>query len=269
VTISAFASQPDNGGISGGTPGTVNYNVLIRDSDLPALFAAGHIPTDADEVAGEREVIPAKARSSLDGADLHLYLQSGGGGFGDPLRREPERVATDVRHGLVSPEVAADVYGVVLGEGGVEEAATAAARERIRGERLAGSEPLHAGAGAEKVEGGELLHRVADTVEAVRVDGVDSIRCSECHTRFGGYEEDYKAGTVVRELPFTALGRLNELAPDVGLAAREYCCPGCGTALAIDIQAPGEPPLAECAFGAAAAVPPGGRMTLPTPDQES
>jgi N-methylhydantoinase B len=42
------------------------------------------------------------------------YVTSGGGGFGDPLDREPERVARDVRDGYVSIEGAARDYGVVV-----------------------------------------------------------------------------------------------------------------------------------------------------------
>lgn len=38
----------------------------------------------------------------------------GGGGYGDPLSREPERVLMDVQEGYVSVERAAAVYGVVL-----------------------------------------------------------------------------------------------------------------------------------------------------------
>jgi N-methylhydantoinase B len=71
---------------------------------------------------------------------------TGGGGWGDPLNRPPEKVAVDVRDGKVSAEGARDDYGVVLtgGEGigpqHVEEpaadvAATAALRARMRAER--------------------------------------------------------------------------------------------------------------------------------------
>ena len=42
------------------------------------------------------------------------YLTTGGGGFGDPLGREPERVKVDVRDGYVSIEGAARDYGVVI-----------------------------------------------------------------------------------------------------------------------------------------------------------
>ncbi len=46
----------------------------------------------------------------------------GGGGYGDPREREPERVAADVRRGLVSPEAAARDYGVILDAVGAVDA---------------------------------------------------------------------------------------------------------------------------------------------------
>jgi len=36
----------------------------------------------------------------------------GGGGYGDPKRRDRERVRTDVMRGYVSPEAAHEVYGL-------------------------------------------------------------------------------------------------------------------------------------------------------------
>jgi N-methylhydantoinase B len=38
----------------------------------------------------------------------------GGGGYGDPLGREPEKVLWDVTEGYVSPEAAERDYGVVV-----------------------------------------------------------------------------------------------------------------------------------------------------------
>lgn len=63
---------------------------------------------------------------------------TGGGGWGDPLNRAPERVAADVRDGKVSPEGARSDYGVVLAPGtdpAVDREATAALRTRLRAER--------------------------------------------------------------------------------------------------------------------------------------
>jgi N-methylhydantoinase B len=67
-----------------------------------------------------------------------LYVRSdGGGGYGDPLAREPQKIARDVRQGSVSEGVARNVYGIVLdAEGGVDEAASTAARNAIRAGRL-------------------------------------------------------------------------------------------------------------------------------------
>jgi N-methylhydantoinase B len=53
----------------------------------------------------------------------------GGGGFGDPAKRDPERVARDVRFGYVSREAARRDYKIVLrNDGSADEAATAKAR---------------------------------------------------------------------------------------------------------------------------------------------
>ena len=55
-----------------------------------------------------------------------------GGGFGDPLEREPERVREDVLDGYVTVEEARDDYGVALDPASLEldEAETARLRAR-------------------------------------------------------------------------------------------------------------------------------------------
>jgi N-methylhydantoinase B len=242
VVISAFNSQPDNQGISGGTPAAVNYSVVLRGSEARELFAAGRIPTDAREVACDyTDVLPAKAHTHVDDGDLHLYLQTGGGGYGDPLRRDPELVLHDVRRGLVSEAVACAVYGVDP----ADPAASERLREQIRARRLAEASD----APVVRAAGGELLHPVADTLEAVRVDGEALIRCSVCQTRLSAYGDNWKQGAVWRERSFRDLNDINEVAPETDLVAREFYCPGCGTALALDIQPAGQGLLPECSFG--------------------
>jgi len=63
---------------------------------------------------------------------LRLTISSaGGGGYGDPRIRDPQRVRDDVRDGLVSPEAALTSYGVVLGQPPdypIDQEATAALR---------------------------------------------------------------------------------------------------------------------------------------------
>jgi N-methylhydantoinase B len=55
-----------------------------------------------------------KTNQPLHAGDTLSMFVSGGGGFGDPLEREPERVARDVERGMVSIEAAARDYGVIV-----------------------------------------------------------------------------------------------------------------------------------------------------------
>jgi len=65
----------------------------------------------------------------LDVGDQIHHLSGGGGGFGPPTDREPERVAFDVAEGYVSRQVAEKDYRVALTpEGKVDEVATSRAR---------------------------------------------------------------------------------------------------------------------------------------------
>ncbi len=75
----------------------------------------------------------------LEFGDTVTLYTPGGGGYGDPLERDPERVRADVLKGFVSREAARREYGVVLtGASAVDEAATAALRAELRGGREAG-----------------------------------------------------------------------------------------------------------------------------------
>lgn len=64
----------------------------------------------------------------------HVRLEApGGGGFGDPLTRDPARVARDVRLGYVSRDAARRDYGVVVGnDGTIDQTATTELRSEAR-----------------------------------------------------------------------------------------------------------------------------------------
>jgi N-methylhydantoinase B len=63
-----------------------------------------------------------------------LYMTAGGGGWGDPLDRDPARVLRDVREEYISPAKAEEQYGVVLtaDRTAVDAAATTALRRELR-----------------------------------------------------------------------------------------------------------------------------------------
>src|SRR6185312_11181748 len=73
----------------------------------------------------------------LKPGDAYILRSGGGGGFGSPLERDPERVENDVRQGYVTPEAAEAQYGVVPGD----KAATAALRARMKAEGLPADQP--------------------------------------------------------------------------------------------------------------------------------
>jgi N-methylhydantoinase B len=66
----------------------------------------------------------------LRAGDVASFRTAGGGGYGDPLSRDPERVLADVLDGYVTREAAEERYGVVLGADGrsVDAGATRARR---------------------------------------------------------------------------------------------------------------------------------------------
>ena len=68
--------------------------------------------------------------------DVLHFVTWGGGGWGDPLERDPALVELEVRRGLVTDE-GARRYGVVVGDAGVDAAATEALRAELRAARPA------------------------------------------------------------------------------------------------------------------------------------
>ncbi len=99
-------------GVRGGEPGMRSTKRLVR--------------TD-----GSEEWLPAKCDGiNVNVGDVLYFNTWGGGGWGDPLERDPALVQTDVQRGLVS-ESGARRYGVVIGsDGSVDAAGT----EKLRGE---------------------------------------------------------------------------------------------------------------------------------------
>jgi N-methylhydantoinase B len=99
--------------------------------------AARSIPYRVD-AAGDRQPLEPIAQVQLTAGELLGHELSGGGGYGDPLEREPDMVRTDVLSHWVSFPRARDVYGVVFVEDvlsdalEVDEAATDRRRKELR-----------------------------------------------------------------------------------------------------------------------------------------
>ncbi len=113
----------------------------------PAKGVRGGLPgtaASAHEVAadGSEQQVEAIGDSLLAPGEWIRGIEAGGGGYGDPLEREPQAVLTDVLERWVTSAAARDVYGVVLseqGEGGfaLDSAATELRRAELRARRMA------------------------------------------------------------------------------------------------------------------------------------
>jgi N-methylhydantoinase B len=105
-------------GVAGGKPGAPSKKTLVR-------------------AGGEEVEMPSKVSGvPVYEGDLLLFETAGAGGVGDPLSRDSEAVAKDVRWNLVSREAAREEYGVALDDSGnVDANATETERERIRSGR--------------------------------------------------------------------------------------------------------------------------------------
>ncbi|CAO3426222.1 hydantoinase B/oxoprolinase family protein [Azospirillum argentinense] len=100
-------------GVAGGTPAALNRFVWQSDEGEKSPPLAS-------------KVTDVKIR---DGQRVRLETP-GGGGWGDPRRRDAEAVARDVRLGYLGAEAARSAYGVALtDDGALDVAATAALRE--------------------------------------------------------------------------------------------------------------------------------------------
>jgi N-methylhydantoinase B len=110
---------------------------------------------------------------SLESGDAFTRPSAGGGGFGDPLERDPQAVCDDVADGYVSVERALKDYGVAvdvvdqeLSEYEIDEERTREERERIAGARKGWLEQDPAEV-AELYQSGEL-----DVMDVLRRHGV-------------------------------------------------------------------------------------------------
>ena len=146
ILVERFQFRPDSGGAGlyrGGL--AVQRDIrLLADASFARYadrhkFAPWGVAGGKDGAVGEfvlnpgregEQRIRSKGLSELRAGDVISLRLPGAGGYGDPLKRDPEAVARDVREGKVSREAARRDYGVVLtAELLVDEEATA----RLRG----------------------------------------------------------------------------------------------------------------------------------------
>lgn len=125
------------------TRGTASYSLLSDGAVMPPFgIQNGQSGATVESfIIRDNERIdfatPGKVGGFKMQTDDRLILQSaGGGGYGDPLSRELERVRDDLNAGLISENVAQEVYGVtILKDGTIDEVASVQSRSKLFKER--------------------------------------------------------------------------------------------------------------------------------------
>lgn len=115
-------------GLSGGGPGGRSTNILFHGGE-----------------ADRSEILPTMVSTTMNAGDRLYHRQPGGGGWGDPLLRDPEAVARDVREDKVSAGAARSAYGVVLDSHSlqVDQSATQDLRRAMAHSGSASESPQH------------------------------------------------------------------------------------------------------------------------------
>jgi N-methylhydantoinase B len=149
LIVEQFAYVPDSAGpgkFRGGVATRLDITVLGEDvvvSNLserqrfPSYGLDGGLPgalgiTLVNPDRPDERVVGGKESFAIEYGDTIRFQLSGAGGYGDPFDRDPSKVATDVRLGLVSVSAARERYGVVVSEAGVlDEAATTELRSQV------------------------------------------------------------------------------------------------------------------------------------------
>lgn len=200
------AAFPMSDGLGGGYPGAPNAYYW-------------HAPGEGTTKAVDWGVFP------LFGDDVLEVRWNGGGGVGDPLQRDPHAVAHDTSAGLVSTEAARELYGVVVAGAAVDEAATRAAREAIRGERNGGSSPAASGTTQDS---------------AIVFDG-RTVACAGCGQHLADPGSAWKS--AARRIERTMSGIIPAYTTIARVKLREFVCPVCATVLDTETVCDDDPPL--------------------------
>ncbi|MEV0290412.1 hydantoinase B/oxoprolinase family protein [Kribbella sp. NPDC050820] len=229
VLASAGKAVSQNNGLAGGYPGNTGLDAVARGIDVHALLGQGKVPQSLDELGAGVELGDCYAQSYLAPGEV-LYLSwQGGGGYGDPLRRDPAAVAGDVREQKVSPAAAVDVYGVVLQDGVVDDDETAVLRERLRDQR-------RQRAGASQAADAPRV----DVANARRLDdnlvvAGNQVGCAHCGHQLADLSTETQLQLALFEGPSTEAGPQITSEPstyvDDEVVFRQLCCPGCWTAV--------------------------------------
>jgi N-methylhydantoinase B len=228
VLASAGKAVSQNNGLAGGYPGNTGLDAVVRGANVAALLAEGKVPQSLDGFGAKVEIGHCYAQSYVAPGEMLYMNWQGGGGYGDPLLRDPDAVALDIAEDKITPKAAGQVYGVVLVDGRVDAAATEARRKELRRERQERSQAPDTAAG--QVDLGQARRLDDDLVIAGTAIG-----CARCGRLLADTTSDDRLALAVYEGPSSDAGPQVTSSPEIyvddDIVFRQLCCPGCWTAM--------------------------------------
>jgi len=238
VALGVAGLRNSGQGMFGGYPGSPSLLLLQENTRVPEMLAAKEWPSEIAELGGQSRQLPY-CDFEVKPNDVVIMIAASGGGYGDPLERDPELVLEDVQRALVSQAAAQQLYGVAIANDAIDAAATELARSRLREERsegLAVRRPTVSGPGGVlgRVGGRSEVHPFRENLEIRSEAGASWVHCSRCGTGLCRVEEDWTTVVARTGQNPTRVGLL--MTPLVGsYVAEQLCCPACGALLNTDI----------------------------------
>jgi N-methylhydantoinase B len=220
--------------ILGGYPGATVHIFLKKNTNVNELLAS-RIPS-FEELSGNLINLGHKNEvQDIGYRDVILSQCQGGGGYGDPLERDPELVAIDVKRGLVSLKQAIQAYGVLLNDSHEVQSKSEEVRQKIRKERLESSIPLNIWRKNAKLWVGERIN-IEGYLESIFDDnGMKQIRCGKCKYTFEDSSDGWLRDVKVLEVsPSYFAGNIKE---DKRVKFILYLCPNCGRMIETQTEA--------------------------------
>jgi len=250
VSYRPYSRMPEGVGLAGGHPaGIGGIRAIFETAGSPIMprLRSGSYPTQPEEIeSGEWGSVnhPKEMHGRVPLPEFCIVADfvPGGSGYGDPLDREPDRVARDVRVGIVSPRIANEVYGVVLRRENYppDREATAKRRREIRDHRLREGKP-HAGSTSglsesiRGVAGWKETLRFHEVLAVMQHKAVQVIGCVRCGHLFCRAKDNYKRFALRRARDLLELAHRTVPSGESYIGGYyEYYCPGCATLLQVD-----------------------------------
>jgi N-methylhydantoinase B len=239
TVVMAMFSIPSRGH-GGGWPGSSSRIMQLKETNAHELLEQGVWPGPATLEASETFLSPPKfAPLRLRPGDVMRHFTGGGAGVGEPLLRDPELVARQVRYGWLTREHAQRAYGVAVNdEGQLDVDGTESLRRELRAERT-GGEPRPINRAQSDGDG-----HYAELYLASDTEG-GPIQCVLCGVEICGAEEDWRDHVRVVENELSerlkSVGMWAAHRPEGPIALVEFFCPGCGTSLRTQVSKQGMP----------------------------